>query len=181
MKYLLEGIETKRLIFRKVEWADFDNWLKFFEFPGAADYLGMGDDKDPYNQCTSWFKRVFYRYENDLGGMNMLIDKNTGLAVGQCGILIQEVDNVSEFEIGYSIMPQFWGLSYATEAAIKSKECAFERGYTDSLISIIHIENIRSQKVAIKNGMHIEKQTVFREMPVNIFRIFKNLAPNDIK
>ena len=178
MKYLLDGVETERLFFRKVEESDFDYWLKFFEHPNSADYLGLGEDKDPYKQCRNWFDRLAYRYENDLGGMNMLIDKAAGEAVGQCGILIQEVDKKLEFEIGYSIMPRFWGLNFATEAAIKCKECAFERNYTNSLISIIHVDNIRSEKVARKNGMDIEKQTIFRDMPVNIFRINKKLKKN---
>jgi RimJ/RimL family protein N-acetyltransferase len=174
MKYLLEGVETERLRFRKLEKEDYNCWLTFFRHPGAADYLGLGSGKMPGELCYEWFKRVFYRYENDLGGMNMLIDKLLDVPVGQCGIHIQEVDGVREFEVGYSILPEYWGRQYATEAAIKSKECAFERGYSESVISIIQINNIRSQKVALKNGMKLEKTTIFRENRVNIFRVSNN-------
>lgn len=174
MKYLLEGEESERLYFRKLEPSDFDYFLEFFRFPTAADYLGLEEKNDPVIQCHAWFNRIFFRYENDLGGMNVLVDKFSGQVIGQCGILIQNIDGVSEFEIGYSIMPRFWGMQYATEAAQKSKLCAFSRGYSDSLISIIHIDNIKSAKVAKKNGMFLEKQTVFKGMPVDIFRIFKN-------
>ena len=148
--------------------------LTVYELPKASvTRLRKGDYNLSKRQCEIWFERVFNRYENDLGGMNVLIDKNLNRIVGQCGILIQKIDGISEFEIGYSIMPDCWGKSYATEAAIKSKECAFERGYAVSLISIIHVDNIRSEKVALKNGMFLDKKSVFREMPVNIFRVNK--------
>jgi len=106
--------------------------------------------------------------------MNVLIDKSTGQLVGQCGLLVQEVDGTEELEIGYSILPKFWNRGYATEAAKKCRDFAFINSYTDSLISIVHKENIKSEKVALKNGMLQTKQTVFKDMPVNIFRIDKN-------
>jgi RimJ/RimL family protein N-acetyltransferase len=83
------------------------------------------------------------------------------------------VDDIQELEIGYSILPKFWNQGYATEAARKCKEHAFQNDFSDSLISIIHIKNIQSEKVARKNGMELDKKTIFKEMPVNIFRINK--------
>jgi [ribosomal protein S5]-alanine N-acetyltransferase len=174
MKYLLEGESSVRLIFRKIDERDFENWMPFFNHPQAAQYLPISADKEPYAQCKAWFERIYQRYDNDLGGMNALIDKKTNKLIGQCGILLQEIDGIVEFEIGYSILPECWGMGYATEAAIRSKELAFQRDYTKSLISIIHIDNVRSQKVALNNGMTLDKSTIFKEMPVNIFRVHKN-------
>jgi len=50
--------------------------------------------------------------------MNVLMDKKTSQPVGQCGLLIQNIENVDCLEIGYSILPQYWGLGYVTEAAM---------------------------------------------------------------
>ena len=83
------------------------------------------------------------------------------------------MDGIQELEIGYSIMPQHRNRGYAAEAARKCRDYAFENNLADSLISIVHVDNIRSQKVALKNHMTSEKETVFKEMPVNIFRITK--------
>lgn len=99
-----------------------------------------------------------------------MIHKETGAFVGWCGLLIQEVDGVQELEVGYSIMPEYWGNGYATEAAKKCKDEAFGRRLASSIISIIQIHNIPSQRVAEKNGMRIDRQTKHHGNPVFIYR-----------
>jgi RimJ/RimL family protein N-acetyltransferase len=173
MKYLLKGQETARLKFRLLEREDFTTWLQLFEDRTATGFLGLADIGTPEAQCEKWFEITENRYKNDTGGLNVLIDKETNEFIGQCGLLIQEVDGVREMEIGYSILPKHWNKGYATEAAQKCRDYAFEHNFTDSLISIVHIDNIRSEKVARKNGMTLNKKTLFKEMPVTIFRITK--------
>ena len=95
---------------------------------------------------------------------------HTNEFIGQCGLLVQTVDGIKELEIGYSILPQFWKQGYATEAAKKCSIFAKENDFVQSLISIIHIDNLPSQKVALKNGMHLDKTTVYDNNPVHIFR-----------
>ena len=47
----------------------------------------------------------------------------------------------------------------------------FEKKIADSVISIIHVKNLRSQRVAEKNGLKIEKQILWNDLDVYIFRI----------
>jgi len=168
--YLLTGQETERLLFRKLKRIDFDIWLPFHQDPRSSEFW-EGMPKDPFIACNHWFEKAFHRYENKLGGMNVLINKTTKEFIGQCGLLVQTVDGIQELEIGYSILPAYWKQGYATEAAQKCKVYAREHKFANSLISIIHIDNIPSQKVALKNGMHIDKTTVYDNTPVHIFRI----------
>lgn len=175
-KYSLEGQESERLLFRRIIEEDFETWLEFCSYPDSLKYIFSQKqlaNEDPFERCKIWFKRVFYRYENGLGGMNALIDKNTNEFVGQCGLLIQTIDNLQELEIGYSLMPRHRGKGFATEAAIKCKLFAFQNTPFTSLISTIHIENEASSRVAINNGMKLEKTTVSEGDPVHIYRIFK--------
>ncbi len=176
-KYSLEGQETDRLIFRKIQESDFDIWLEFCKFQDSLKYIFSQKEleiEDPIERCKIWFDRVFLRYKNNLGGMNAMIDKKTGEFVGQCGLLIQTVDEIEELEIGYSLMPNFRGQGYAIESAKKCKYFAFEKNFSNSLISIIHINNQASAKVAIANGMTLEKTTISKGDAVNIFRVNKN-------
>jgi [ribosomal protein S5]-alanine N-acetyltransferase len=175
-KYLLEGEESKRLYFRKLQEQDFENWVSFCSDPASLEYIffAQGTPDDPAVKSRIWFDRIFQRYENNLGGLNVLIDKNTNEFIGQCGLLIQTVDGKEEMEIGYSIMPHHRKKGYALEAAKKCRDFAFENNFRDSLISIIHIDNVNSANVAIGNGMKNEKQTVYSGNPVNIFRISKD-------
>ncbi|GAA4277272.1 GNAT family N-acetyltransferase [Aquimarina mytili] len=170
MKYLLTGQETERLSFRLLEPEDFNAWVPLFKEKDVAKFLGMDPKLSPNGLCQAWFDKSFNRYQNDLGGMNVLIDKKTNQFIGQCGLLIQTIDDVKRLEVGYSILPKFWNQGYAYEAARKCKDYAFENNFTDSLISVVHIDNIGSEKVALKNGMTFEKLT---EEVFNVFSISK--------
>lgn len=172
MKYLLEGQKTERLNFRKINDSDFNAWVKFFEDPNTS--LHWVEEKEtPVTACEKWYQKQKWRYENDKGGMNALIEKSSGRLVGHCGLLVQTVDGAPELEIGYSLLPEFWNKGYAFEAAERCKKYAFQNDYSDSLISIISLANLPSQKVALKNGMTIEKETIYHENRVYIFRVFK--------
>jgi RimJ/RimL family protein N-acetyltransferase len=50
------------------------------------------------------------------------------------------------------------------------KEYGFSTKQSDSIISIIHKDNLRSQNVALKNGMKKEKETEWNGLPIYIFR-----------
>lgn len=174
MKYLLCDQESKRLKFRLLEPSDFETWLKLFEGKNVAGFLGMAHIPTAREQCQFWFDLQKKRYENDLGGMNVLVEKSSGKLVGQCGLLVQELNGKEVIEIGYSVLPEFWGKGFAPEAAQKCRDFAFENGFAESLISIIHLDNSNSEKVALKNGMKNTGQSTFKEMPVNIFRITRS-------
>jgi ribosomal-protein-alanine N-acetyltransferase len=169
VNYLLTDHETERLKFRLLTADDFEAWVPLFEANDVALFLEMDPKLSPRELCQKWFDKSLHRQENNLGGMNGLIDKATNQLVGQCGLLIQTVQDIERLEIGYSILPQFWGKGYASEAAAKCKDYAFTNNLADSLISQVHVNNIASEKVALKNGMTIE----MRVKSFNIFSIIK--------
>jgi RimJ/RimL family protein N-acetyltransferase len=172
MKYLLTGEETERLKFRLLQESDYDEWIKLFEGTDVARFLGMAHLNSAKEQCDMWFQKGFERYKNMNGGMNVLVNKETGKIVGQCGLLVQEVGDDTIMEVGYSVLPQYWGKGYAIEAASKCRNHAFENRYVDELYSIIHIENNSSMRVAEKNGMRVHRSIPeFKGMPVHLYRI----------
>jgi RimJ/RimL family protein N-acetyltransferase len=126
MKYLLTGQETERLKFRLLKPEDFYLWVDLFKAKNTPKYLDLDSKLSESELCKIWFDKAFHRYENDLGGMNVLIEKNTNRLIGQCGLLIQSVENVERLEIGYSILPEFWNLGFASESATKCKNYAFD-------------------------------------------------------
>lgn len=172
MKYLLDGEETNRLVFRKISESDYNAWLKFFEDPQTSIHW-MEEKVAPLIACQKWYEKQFWRYENNRGGMNALVEKSSGKLIGHCGLLVQTVDEISELEIGYSLLPDFWNKGYAFEAASHCRDYAFKNDFSKSLISIISLSNVPSQKVALKNKMTIEKETIYNGNKVYIFRVFK--------
>lgn len=95
MNYLLTNQKTDRLKFRKLNPSDFEVWEELFRDDETAKLLGMSEFKTPKERCEKWFEWTFRRYENNLGGQNVLVLKETGEMVGQAGLLVREIDGNS--------------------------------------------------------------------------------------
>lgn len=175
MRYLLTGEETERLTFRPLTIEDYCDWLPLFDEPNAVRFLGMGHLNTSKEKCDLWFEKSMARYENGTGGMNVIIEKQTANLVGQCGLLLQNVEGEQIMEIGYSILPHYWRKGYASEAAKKCRNHAFEHEFTDRVHSIIHPENIGSMTVAERNGMSRHKFLEdYHGMPAHLYRITRD-------
>ena len=173
MNYLLLDQETDRLCFRALVKEDFNSWVPFFEDKEILTYFGIDTNLSQEQLCENWFAKVFYRYKNNLGGMNAIILKETGALVGQCGLLIQTVEGKDRLEVGYSLLPQYRGFGYGTEAAVKCKEFAFENSLAEALMSMVHVDNKASEKVDLKNGMQLESVIEYDGMMAKIYTIQK--------
>ena len=92
MNYLLTGEETERLSFRLLNNEDYDSWLPLFERKNVAKFLLLNPSLSQKELCDKWFEKSMMRYEKKLGGMNVLIDKVSGEFIGQCGLLIQNIE-----------------------------------------------------------------------------------------
>ncbi|MDG1332950.1 MAG: GNAT family N-acetyltransferase [Crocinitomicaceae bacterium] len=169
--YLLENFETERLHFRKLSWDDFDEWQELFISDDVAIFLGMDPRLTKKELTQKWFDKTLQRYENITGSMNVLVHKESNQLIGQCGLLIQTIEGEDRLEVGYSILPKHWKQGYAFEAANACLNHAFEQGWVDHLISQIDPNNIGSEKVALKNGMSLEKTIIEEGSPLNIFSI----------
>lgn len=168
---LLFGEETARLYLKEVT-ADHDReWLEFCAYPGSLDYIGLHEHPTPEEKCVAWAKRVQYRYENQLGGMNALIEKSSGKLVGQLGLLVQELNGERFLELGYSLHPAFRGKGFATEASTIAIDRAKKIAISDELISMIHVENNASMYVAERNGMTRWKQIEKEGDPLYLYRL----------
>ncbi|WP_341226813.1 GNAT family N-acetyltransferase [uncultured Arcticibacterium sp.] len=63
-----------------------------------------------------------------------------------------------ELEIGYAILPPFWGKGFATEMLKAMEVCASSLPDVDNLIGIAHSSNQASINVLLKNGFGFQKQ-----------------------
>ncbi len=81
------------------------------------------------------------------------------------------VDDIEEIEIGYRLHPDHWGQGLGTEAARAVRNYGFDNLKLPRLISLIHPDNVASRRVAEKNGMTPEKETIFRGFPTIVYSI----------
>jgi RimJ/RimL family protein N-acetyltransferase len=171
-----ENLESERLRTRKLTENDISVLVTFFEDKEATQFLfleslGLNSNLEI---AAHMIKKQMERYSENRFGLQALIDKKTNNFIGICGLLTQNVDGVKEIEVGYHVIKKYWGQGYAPEAAKLFIDYAFKNNLTESIISVIDLENTKSQRVAEKNGLTIEKQTKWLDNEdVYIYRINK--------
>lgn len=170
-QFLIPGLSTPRLYLRLLEPGDRERVLPFFEHPLSHQYW-ITEGKPPATLCKEWFDKQQWRYAENRGGALAVVRKLDDALLGWCGLLVQEVDRKTELEVGYSILPVYWGNGYAPEAAKRCLQAGFEKELAPSIISIIQVHNFPSIRVAEKNGLVREKETLYHGNPVYVYRIF---------
>lgn len=147
-------------------------WVEYCQDPIATEF-SLLDGKTPEEMAKEVIALSLARYKEGRFGLQALISKETGAFIGKCGLMLQEeVDGNNEIEVSYHLLPRYWGKGYATEAAQKFRDYAFENNITNSVVSLIHPQNTRSKKVALRNGMQLVKtNALFRGKEYELFRI----------
>lgn len=166
-----DHLETARLITRFVTKEDAAVWVDYCKDPTATKFTII-KDKTPEEMSELFIDLTLKRYKEHRLGLQALINKETHEFIGKCGLLLQEVNGKEEVEVGYHLLPKFWGKGYATEAARGFRDYAFENNLADSVISLIDPDNIASKKVAIRNGMKLtETNAECKGQKYDLYRI----------
>lgn len=152
-------LETERLILRQITHDDLDDLLQIW---GDAETMRLFPKALNRQEMSEWIDRNLLRYESYGHGIWAVILKTENVFVGDCGLVIQEVDGAQELEVGYHFNKRFWGQGFATEAARGCMDYAFNQLNRRRIISMIRPENLPSQLVAKRNGLKIEKEIFWR-------------------
>ena len=152
-------LETERLILRPHVVDDADALEAVLGDPVAMEFYPAALDR---RGVEGWINNNRQRYQRDGFGKWAMVVKSTGEIGGSCGPALQEVEGRSEIEVGYNVRRDLWGRGYATEAARACIEYGFRELGAQRVISMIRPENVRSIRVAEKNGMHREKIVFWR-------------------
>lgn len=150
-------LKTKRLILRHQQASDITALANLWADPETTRHMGGPRDRDWLLSEFEETGRDPYAERYDLWPV---VERWSGQVVGHCGLLEKEVEGKSEIELVYVLTPSVWGKGYATEMAQAIKRFAFEAMDVKRLIALIEPENEASERVAIKAGMHLEKEVI---------------------
>jgi RimJ/RimL family protein N-acetyltransferase len=89
-----------------------------------------------------------------------IIELSSGELVGLSALLEKEIDSQTETELGYFLVPAYWGPGYATEAASLVANHAFSDLELGSLVAVIDPQNAPSVGVARKVGLEFEREAL---------------------
>lgn len=142
-------IYTKRLLLRKFNKDDFENYYNILNQEEVSMWLGNGKRKEP--EAVKRIMKSFEKHwiENDYG-VWAVINRETNELIGQCGFNILE--DTKETELLYAFDPKFWGKGYATEASMAAIKFLSENFKLNYVVALAYPNNDRSSNVIKKIG-----------------------------
>lgn len=167
-------IETERLVIRSPEQGDFDSAKAIWCDPRVRLYTG-GVPTD----------EVFAKgFEDDLAfaatdyGFRTVIERASGVHVGDCGLIQKTVESQPEVELVYFFNADHWHQGLATEAA----RAVLDHGRTalalTRIIALIHPDNEPSARVAARLHMHHERDVVTEAGNERRLFVWTSTSPN---
>jgi len=133
------------------------------------DFMRFSLGPYTHEQTLGFLQRILTWQNVNKPSLLAAVHRSNGMLLGYCGFYHQHIDDVDEIEIGYRMHPDYWNQGLTTEAALAVRDHAFQDLKLPRVISLIHPENIASQRVAEKIGMSLEKQTIYRGSLTNVF------------
>jgi ribosomal-protein-alanine N-acetyltransferase len=161
-------LQTARLILRPFQPQDLD---LLAELMANSDFMRFSLAVYSREQTAAFLDKLLLWQKRGLPSQFAVIHRADGQMIGYCGFFHQQVDDTSNFEIGYRLHPDYWNKGLATEAARAVRDHGFRDLKLSRVISLIHPDNIPSRRVAEKNGMQLERETIFRGFPTLVFAI----------
>jgi ribosomal-protein-alanine N-acetyltransferase len=159
-------LETPRLTLRPFREEDVDLLSGLM---ANQDFMRFSLGPYTHEQTLGFLQRILAWQNVNKPSLFAAVHRSNGMLLGYCGFYHQHIDDVDEIEIGYRMHPDYWNQGLTTEAALAVRDHAFQDLKLPRVISLIHPENIPSQRVAEKIGMSLEKQTIYRGSLTNVF------------
>src|SRR5215216_7117773 len=124
--------------------------------PEVMRYYPDTKNREEALAWIAWSQRL---YREHGFGLWLLTLQGTGEFVGDCGLTPQQVDGVTEIEVGYHVRTCLQGRGLATEAAAACRDYARDVLKVDRLVAIIDPRNQPSQRVAEKLGLVVARNS----------------------
>lgn len=157
-------IETPRLLLRRFTIADADSLFEVFADPDARRFYPEMEERSAVER---WIQKNLLRYDEYGFGLWAMIERDSGRLVGDCGLSYQDVEGVSELEVGYHVLAAARRKGYATEAACSCLDHGFRSTAAVMIGSIVSPENEASRAVAAR--VHANVRAFMRPNGMKLF------------
>lgn len=171
-------LETERLILREILPTDVDGMYELDANPIVHQYLGKTPIKTKL-EAANIIQFIREQYKERGIGRFAVIEKSSGNFIGWSGLKLnldkkEELNGIRNFyDIGYRIIPRFWGHGYATESSLAVLDYGFNTLDINTIFGAAEIENIASNKILKKIGLQFINEFYFENVKVNWYELKK--------
>lgn len=172
LHYNMPLFETNRLIVREMCKSDKSQLQTIL-----LDYEVMSSWEYNFNDSSiqEWLDTQLNRYEKFGFGLWAVVDKKSGVMIGQAGLSLQTYNNKKVLGMTYIIAKKYWKNGYGAEVANACKRYAFEVLKVKELYLLINENNEASKSVANKLQAYLLGETAWtyrgRTMQRLVYRI----------
>lgn len=161
---------TDRLYVRHFTPDDLDDFAALCADAEVLRYVGDGSTLSR-QEVAGWIDICQQKYANRGYGTSAVFEKATNRFIGWCGV-VRAPENEFD-ELIYVYHKDTWGKGYATEMGKAMLAYVFHVSTLDKIYATIQRENIPSQHVAQKLGMHLEKEEVEEDGVIVLYYVIE--------
>ncbi len=167
-------VETSRLILREMLPTDIDGMFELDSDPLVHTYLGSKPVQTRENSAQM-IEKVRQQYINQGIGRWAIVEKASGKFIGWSGLKLyfdMSFNGRSNFhDIGYRLIPRFWGKGYATEAALATLDYGFNILKLDAIVGLADVNNLASNTILKKIGLRYIEKFIYEDQDVNWYEL----------
>ena len=155
-------LTTERLLLRLPRLEDAAAAAEHLTDAEVMRFIGIGGETVAPEACADVVQTWLDRWEANGFGQFAVERREDGLFLGRVGLLVWDRQGwcqstlrdaaEPETELAWTLARRHWGRGYATEAALAVRDWAFGELRLERLVSIVHVENTASARVAEKLG-----------------------------
>ena len=168
-------LETERLILREFLPSDDVGMFELDSNPELHKYIG-NNPIQTIEEARAIIKTVRQQYLDNGIGRLAAIEKSSGEFIGWSGLkFIKEYENnhINFYDVGYRLIPKFWGKGYATESAKAAISYGFTKLNLVDIIGSANIENVKSRRALEKCGLKFVEKFMWKNIHCDWLKITK--------
>lgn len=148
-------LQTERLNLRLFTLEDAGHIVELLNQPSFIRFIGDRGVRTAAEAEKYLTDGPLKSYEQNGFGLWLAEEKATHAFVGMCGLIKRP--ELEDVDIGYALLPKFWGCGLATEACAAVLAYARNHLQLKRLVAIVAPDNIASIRVLEKIGLKFER------------------------
>lgn len=147
-----------------------DDFSKYYTLVSNKKVMEMITQRAiPFEEAKSKYESLLNNNQlHESFGAFKIIDTETNTFIGYAKLVVKEA-NSNEAEVGYMLLPEFWGRGIGSEVTRMLIKKAQKLKQLKRVTAMIDPKNIASRRILIKNRFVTEKMSEVNGLPSEVF------------